>query len=84
MKTPVLKGGNPRLSGIFPFLVVTANPRNSGVCEGREILPLFGCRHHPCQGIHDLIPDASPPPANEAIVASGMGTVVRATPDILR
>ena len=28
------------------------------------------------QCIHDLVPDASPPPANEAIVTSGAGTVV--------
>jgi hypothetical protein len=29
-----------------------------------------------CQRIHNLIPDASPPPANEAIVTSGAVTVV--------
>ena len=28
------------------------------------------------QRIHDPVPDASPPPANETIVASRMGTVV--------
>ena len=26
------------------------------------------------QRVHDLVPDASPPPPNEAIVASGIGT----------
>jgi hypothetical protein len=27
------------------------------------------------QRIHDLVPDASPPPPNEAIVTSGAGTI---------
>ena len=27
------------------------------------------------QRIHDLVPDASPPPPNEAIVAGGAGTI---------
>jgi hypothetical protein len=29
------------------------------------------------QRIHDLVPDASPPPPNEAIVTSGAGTIGR-------
>jgi hypothetical protein len=28
------------------------------------------------QRIHDLVPDASPPPPNEAIVTSGAGTII--------
>jgi hypothetical protein len=27
------------------------------------------------QRFHDLVPDASPPPTNEAIIASGAGTI---------